>query len=105
MDKKIKEILKHGIKTAGRTQLIRHIKGERLTQRQAILAKCADCTGYFTDGKLDCLMPDCPLYPFFPYKAPVGAFRGTNARETIHLSSSSSKYLKRIGEANDTTGN
>jgi len=57
-----------GIASAGRTNLVRHLKGERLTQRQAILAKCADCTCCHVDGRLDCRMPHCPLYSWMPYR-------------------------------------
>ena len=55
--------------SAGKSNLIKHLKGKRLTQRQAILAKCCDCMGYYVDGRNDCEMPECPLYPFMPYQA------------------------------------
>ena len=61
-------VQKSGINSAGKTHLVKHLKGERLTQRQAILAKCADCTCCHVDGRLDCRMPHCSLYPFRPYK-------------------------------------
>lgn len=57
-----------GISSAGKKNLIRHLHGERLTQRQAILAKCCDCTGNHSDGRADCRMPHCSLYPFRPYR-------------------------------------
>lgn len=41
--------------------------GEKLTLKQSILAKCADCMGKYADGKEDCLTPRCPLYSFMPY--------------------------------------
>ena len=52
----------------GKTNLVKHWKGERLTQRQAILAKCCDCMCYHVDGRLDCKMPHCSLYPWMPYR-------------------------------------
>lgn len=61
-------VQKNGINSAGKTNLVKHLKGERLTQRQAILAKCCDCMCYHVDGRLDCRMPHCSLYPFRPYK-------------------------------------
>ena len=61
-------VLKNGVTSAGRTHLVKHLRGERLTQRQAILAKCCDCMSYHVDGRLDCRMPHCSLYPFRPYK-------------------------------------
>ena len=56
------------MKARGVKELKRYLNGDRLTQRQAIIAKCADCTNYYADGKDDCLIPDCPLYPFMPYR-------------------------------------
>ena len=55
-------------KSGGKNQLKRHQRGERLTQRQMIIAKCADCCGYYIDGRFSCEMPDCPLFPHMPYK-------------------------------------
>ena len=60
------------INSAGKRNLIKHLLGERLTQRQAILAKCCDCMGYHIDGRMDCRMPHCSLYPFRPYKDDPG---------------------------------
>ncbi len=56
----------------GVKELKKHLAEERLTLRQMILAKCADCTNWYADGKEDCKIPDCPLYPLSPYgKHPV----------------------------------
>ncbi len=52
----------------GRTKLLKHLNGERLQSREAIIAKCCDCMCYHVDGRLDCRIPMCPLYPFMPYK-------------------------------------
>lgn len=57
--------------TTGRKHYIRFLNGERLTQREAILAKCYDCDGGHSDGKFDCEMPACSLYPFMPYLGKV----------------------------------
>ena len=35
--------------------------------KQAVLAKCYDCTGFFADGENDCSMPSCPLHPFMVF--------------------------------------
>jgi hypothetical protein len=86
--KKIEEIRKHGISTRGKTNLIRYLEGERLTQREAILAKCCDCAGYHSDGRVDCRMPDCPLYPYMPYrgKKSQGPFQRTMLNKTRVMS-------------------
>jgi hypothetical protein len=57
-----------GKSAKGRLELIKHLKGIRLTQRRMILAKCYDCMGGYIDGKLDCGVEECPLYPLMPYK-------------------------------------
>jgi hypothetical protein len=55
-------------KARGNKELKKYEMGDRLTQRQAILAKCADCMGYYFDGRLDCSLSECPLYPYMPYR-------------------------------------
>jgi len=57
-----------GRKAKGNTELTKHLKGIRLTQRQMILAKCYDCMNGYLDGKVDCKIKECPLYPFMPYR-------------------------------------
>jgi len=63
----------HFIQTAptssGKTFLLKHLYGDVLTRDQAIKAKCADCMGYYIDGRADCEVSGCPLYPYMPYKA------------------------------------
>ncbi len=54
--------------STGKGHLLRYLSGERLTQRQAILAKCCDCCGHYVDGRYDCDVPLCPLYPIMPYQ-------------------------------------
>ena len=54
--------------STGKTNLRKYLSGGILTRNQAILAKCCDCMGYFFDGRWDCKIPACPLYPFMPYR-------------------------------------
>lgn len=56
------------MKAQGGKELERYLAGGRLTPTQAIKAMCFDCMGYYDDGKEDCSIPECPLYPYFPYK-------------------------------------
>ncbi len=63
-----KRLLDDAPTSRGRRYLTDHMGGKRLTQRQAILAKCCDCMGYHADGRLDCRMPHCSLHPFRPYR-------------------------------------
>jgi len=65
---KLSEMLADAPSSTGKRHLLKHLEGGRLTQRQAILAKCCDCMGYYVDGRADCQMPACPLYGFMPYR-------------------------------------
>jgi len=52
----------------GKKEYIRHLKGEALTMKQAILGECYSCTAGYFDGKRDCEGVDCPLYQYMPYR-------------------------------------
>jgi hypothetical protein len=52
----------------GKAYLLKYLGGQKLSARQSAIAKCCDCMGYYVDGRMDCKMPDCPLYPFMPYR-------------------------------------
>ena len=67
IQKRIKNIWRYGKAARGQKELIKHLEGHCLTLRQGVYAKCYDCTGYYADGKNDCCMPGCSLYPFMPY--------------------------------------
>lgn len=68
MEQRKKEIETCGVSARGRKELLRHLEGKPLQRGQAIQAKCYDCAAYYSDGKLDCLLPACPLHPFMPYR-------------------------------------
>ncbi len=55
------------MKALGGKELNKHIDGGKLTLKQMIRAKCFECCGNYADGKEDCSLPDCPLYPMMPY--------------------------------------
>jgi hypothetical protein len=57
-----------GKRARGGKELKKHLAGDRLTQRQAIHAKCYDCMGGYSDGRVDCQLSDCSLYPFMAYR-------------------------------------
>lgn len=54
--------------STGRTQYLRFLKGEKLTFREALLAKCAECCAFYADGRYDCEVFSCPLHIFMPYQ-------------------------------------
>ena len=68
MQHRIESIEQYGIKAKGRQEYLKHLRGYRLTQQQAIHAKCYDCLGMYVDGKVDCRVPACPLYRYMPYR-------------------------------------
>lgn len=53
----------------GSAYLARHLEGKPLTPKQAILAKCAECTANYVDGRVSCGLEGCPLFPYHPYNA------------------------------------
>ena len=67
----------------GVRELKKYLLGERLTQRQAIIAKCSDCMVGYADGKNDCQIPECPLYPYQPYQKNVSLPKKHNKPMTI----------------------
>jgi hypothetical protein len=67
--KRIHEIKQHGKTARGKKELIKYLAGGKLTPKQAIQAKCFDCTGYFADGRNDCRMTKCSLYPFMAFNS------------------------------------
>jgi hypothetical protein len=64
---RIKSIRKNGKTARGQKELLNHLAGQRLTLKQAVIAHCYDCSGFFADGKVDCRMPHCSLHPFMAY--------------------------------------
>ncbi len=63
-----KEVEEKGSAFQGKSELLKHLNREEITKSQAIKAKCYDCMGYYGDGKQDCKVERCPLYPWVPYK-------------------------------------
>jgi len=64
---RLEEVEKYGLNTRDKKYLLSHLSGEKLTPTQAIHAKCYECMGCYADGKADCGISDCPLYPFMRY--------------------------------------
>jgi len=60
--------LDYGIKAIGRADYQKFADNKRLTRSQAIKAKCYECTCGYSDGKYDCIVFDCPLHKFMPYR-------------------------------------
>ena len=60
-------IISNGVLAQGKRQLKEHLHGKKQTRKNAMLAKCYECMGYYADGKSDCEMQECPMYPYNPY--------------------------------------
>jgi hypothetical protein len=54
--------------SGGKTKLLQYLNGERLSRGASLVAKCYECQGYYVDGRYDCEIPLCPLYPYMPFK-------------------------------------
>jgi hypothetical protein len=86
------EIVEQSKKAIGKSAYVKFLKGETLTQRQAIQAMCYECMGYYEDGDNDCENCTCPLYLFMPfnkYKIPFVKSKGKSIkgskRRTLEL--------------------
>ena len=66
-EKMIETIEKEGGANKGKNELLKYLGGGRLTARQACLARCYDCMAFGADGRQDCGIETCALYPFMPY--------------------------------------
>lgn len=43
------------------------MEGKKLTRAAAMKAKCYECMNGYIDGRVDCGIKDCPLYPWMPF--------------------------------------
>lgn len=73
---KILDIRKYGKKHRGRGELITHLTGRPLSDRERIWAHCYDCMNYCHDTD-DCKQADCPLYPVWAEVVRKMNFSGT----------------------------
>lgn len=71
------------VSAIGKAFFDRHLSGQRLTPVEAIKANCYSCMGRYSDGKLDCNVPECPLHPFMPYRSAARAVEPQQAENTL----------------------
>ena len=65
----IKWIRKNAPKVQGKQEYIEYLEtGKKLSPVKAIKAQCFSCMCSYLDGKVDCEISDCALYPFMPYR-------------------------------------
>ena len=51
----------------GEKEFNRFVKGDKLSRKEAMLAKCYDCNGG-KESNCDCEITDCPMYPYHHYR-------------------------------------
>lgn len=66
-NKEMLERINDASKCSGRSNIIKSITGQKISASAAIVAKCFDCCGHYIDGRKDCEVSYCPLYPWMPY--------------------------------------
>jgi hypothetical protein len=57
-----------GLATPGRANLIKHLTGQKISFKARCSAKCFECMGGYADGRADCRIKECPLYPVMPFR-------------------------------------
>ena len=61
-------VSKHGKTAQGKNEYLEYLEStKKLSPARAIKAHCYQCMNLYLDGKNDCEITDCPLYPFMPY--------------------------------------
>jgi hypothetical protein len=77
-------IRKHGKTAKGKNEYLSYLEhSTKLPPKQAILAQCYQCLGCYADGKVDCEIPDCPLYPYMPYRKGVEKVKRERSEKQI----------------------
>ncbi len=67
-DKMMKEDAFFSKKSQGRKVYLDYLDGKFIGKARAILAKCFECCNGYADGRTDCGVESCPLYPYMPYR-------------------------------------
>lgn len=85
---KLEDVEKYGLTAQGKHELMKYLEGGRLTRKEAMLSKCFECCNGYADGRVDCQVPNCPLYQYMPYaKRPLRrstAFKKRPTRQLTH---------------------
>ncbi len=58
-----------GKRARGKKEFEKFKKGEKLTYKQSVLAKCFECMCGYADGKVDCEVKSCPLHAYMPFRS------------------------------------
>lgn len=79
----LKQVEELGKAFQGKQELMKHLRGGRLTMKQAIKANCYECCGLGDNGIDDCEIPTCPLYPFSQYTPTEKKTKKTISESTL----------------------
>ncbi len=71
IDEKIRAVAEGWTDSRGKRLYLKQLRGGRLTRGETVIAKCAECCGGYVDGRRDCGVTLCPLYPWMPYRSAV----------------------------------
>ncbi len=61
------EAIQNSPQCQGRAELLGHMEGKKISRSAAMKAKCYECMNAYIDGKVDCGIKTCPLYPWMPF--------------------------------------
>jgi len=70
----------------GKAAYLKHLGGSINGPVEAIHAKCYECMGEYKDGKIDCKVVKCPLYPWMPYSKVVKRKRKEKKLKPVQMS-------------------
>ncbi|MBW2645073.1 MAG: hypothetical protein JRE23_02640 [Deltaproteobacteria bacterium] len=66
---KYEDVEKYGLTAQGKRELLKYLAGGKLTRKETMLAACYECMNGYADGKVDCGIESCPMYPYMPFSA------------------------------------
>ncbi len=61
------EATKASPKSSGQRHYLAYLEGADIGRSAAMTAKCFECCGGYIDGRVDCGVKSCPIYPWMPY--------------------------------------
>lgn len=87
-----------GKTSQGKNEFEKYQKGGKLSMKQAIMAHCYWCQGYYSDvnSREDCQSDSCPLYPLMPYR--------NKSEEEMEERRKLTRHLRKKGSAGDREG-
>lgn len=101
LEKRIKDVKSWELRK-GKSELLRHLEGGKpLTAREAVLAKCYECNCGYPEGKGDCLILECPLHDFMPFKE-GGARKSRIVSEELKQAASKRMKEKNLSATGDS---